>query len=159
MAARSDHAAAAAMGKRIREIRRARHWTQAYLASRVPCSAGSVCYYENGRYTPRRRRLFRLATLLDCSVEWLEGKPGAEDPIPLSEDSSALRLAAAAHAAAIRERLHCLRYVYRMGGVGGTGEVRAHQCRLWAYHAEGCNDYLEPEDPDSSHPPKENRSP
>jgi transcriptional regulator with XRE-family HTH domain len=153
MAARSNHAAAAAaMGKRIREIRRARHWTQAYLAARVPCSAGSVCYYENGRYTPRRRRLFRLATLLHCSVEWLEGKPGAEDPIPLSEDSSAIRLGEAAHAAAKRDRFRCSGQVPYPDGT-------VRRCQLWAFHEGACNDALEPGDPRSSHPPKENRSP
>jgi transcriptional regulator with XRE-family HTH domain len=136
----------AKLGRRLRQIRRARRWTQHHLAARVPCSATSICSYENGRYYPRRRRLFRLAAVLDTTVGWLEGDPEAASPLPLSEESDAVQLGAAAHRAARRDRLHCAGFV--------ATTTRNYQCQLWAYHEGQCDPNLEAGDPRSSFEPR-----
>lgn len=118
---------AQAIGRRLRRIRRHRGLTQHALSEKVPCAVSAISYYERGRYTPRRRRLFRLAEVLDCDIRWLDGFPDADSPLP----ESALELASAAHEQAKKERLPCKEHETR----GKT----SYRCTLWAFHPPPCS--------------------
>lgn len=63
----------AAIGERIRALRRVRHLTQAELARRIGIQTGPMNALENGRHVPSGRVLYRLAEVLDASVDHLLG--------------------------------------------------------------------------------------
>lgn len=63
----------AAIGERIRALRRVRHLTQAELARRIGIQTGPMNALEKGRHIPSGRVLFRLADVLDASVDFLLG--------------------------------------------------------------------------------------
>ena len=136
----------AAVGRRIRRLRRHRGLTQYKLAEMIPCSESAMSFYERGRYLPRRRRLMRIAHVLKCDLEWLEGRDGSVSPIP---DSEAVALGNAAHQKAKEERLHCPGFVE-------TDGVRA-QCQMWAYHDGRCDADVPAGDPRSAFPPDPRR--
>ena len=62
------------LGKRIRLLRRSRHWTQAELAEKVGIRTGPMNYLENGHHLPSLPVLWKLATIFDISVDQLLGK-------------------------------------------------------------------------------------
>lgn len=66
-----------ALGKRIRLLRRSRHWTQAELAEKVGIRTGPMNYLENGHHLPSLPVLCKLATIFDISVDQLLGKEAA----------------------------------------------------------------------------------
>ena len=59
---------------RLKALRKAKSITQLQLAESVGLkSANAIATYENGKAEPSLPTLFRLATELDCSVDWLLG--------------------------------------------------------------------------------------
>lgn len=62
-----------AIGERIRGLRRVRHLTQAELARRIGIQTGPMNALEKGRHIPSGRVLFRLAEVLETSVDSLLG--------------------------------------------------------------------------------------
>ena len=59
---------------RLRKLRKAAGLTQLQLAERVGLkSANAIATYENGKAEPSLSTLFRLATELNCSVDWILG--------------------------------------------------------------------------------------
>lgn len=59
------------LGSRIRELRKARRWTQKHLASLVHLSEGQISKYEAGANAPHPLTLARLAHAFGCPVEIL----------------------------------------------------------------------------------------
>jgi len=57
----SDARYAAQLGSQIRELRKARDWTQKHLASLVQVSEGQISKYEAGANSPQPLTLARLA--------------------------------------------------------------------------------------------------
>ncbi len=62
------------LGKRIRLLRRSRHWTQAQLAEKVGIRTGPMNYLENGHHLPSLPVLCKLSAIFDISVDQLLGK-------------------------------------------------------------------------------------
>lgn len=76
-----------AFGKRIRLLRRSRHWTQAELASKVGIRTGPMNYLENGHHLPSLPVLVRLAEIFDISMDQLLSREASgyvvrESPAP-----------------------------------------------------------------------------
>jgi transcriptional regulator with XRE-family HTH domain len=59
------------VGKRIRQIREERGWTQDQLAENVNVSRSAVAQWETDRVGQVRGNLTRVAEVLDISVEYL----------------------------------------------------------------------------------------
>jgi putative transcriptional regulator len=57
------------MTSRLRELRRERGWSQAYLAERLEVSRQSVNAIETGRYDPSLPLAFRIARLFGKRIE------------------------------------------------------------------------------------------
>jgi transcriptional regulator with XRE-family HTH domain len=90
------------VGRRIKEARERRGWTQLYFATEVASvSPSSVARWESGKLPPIRE-LMRLADLLDVPVEEL-----VEPSVGDSEETR-LRQAVRAELAEIRELLESL---------------------------------------------------
>ena len=62
-----------AIGERIKALRRVRHLTQAELARRIGICTGPMNALEKGKHIPSGRVLYRLAEVLDTSVDSLLG--------------------------------------------------------------------------------------
>ena len=125
-----------AFGERLVSIRHSRNLTQQNLADEVGASVRAILGYEKGSTYPRRRRLFKLAAALECSVGWLEGISSTPDPTPLPsryKHYTAEQLAAAAYKAAQRENLACPRKINPTVPLDPVA-----QCRLYAYHPGPC---------------------
>ena len=57
------------MNNRIQELRRARGWSQADLATRLEVSRQTVNALERGRYDPSLPLAFRIAAVFGLSIE------------------------------------------------------------------------------------------
>ncbi len=64
---------------RLREIRKARGWTQTELASRAGFKPSAIGHWEIGRRTPSWPNAIRLAAALGTSLDALAGRPETED--------------------------------------------------------------------------------
>lgn len=62
------------MGKRIREARMKRRWTQADLAVQAGLRYQAISKYEIGDSIPQLDALISLADALDTSIDWLVGR-------------------------------------------------------------------------------------
>jgi transcriptional regulator with XRE-family HTH domain/Zn-dependent peptidase ImmA (M78 family) len=90
----------AIIGERIKALRRFRHLTQVELARRIGICAGPMNSLEKGRHIPSGRVLYRLAEVLDTSVDSLLGlnarQAGASGPdVPRYVAESAASLGSA----------------------------------------------------------------
>lgn len=63
------HTIAALIGSRLRELRRAREWTQTKLAYEAHLTAVTVNKVEGARCMPSVETLIALAGALDCSLD------------------------------------------------------------------------------------------
>ena len=63
------------MENRVRNLRRARGWSQQTLADRLEVSRQSVNAIETGKYDPSLPLAFRLAELFDLPIEELFVSP------------------------------------------------------------------------------------
>ena len=71
------------LGKRIRFMRRSRHWTQAELAEKVGIRTGPMNYLENGHHLPSLPVMCKLAAIFGISVDQFLG--GDESGYVVSE--------------------------------------------------------------------------
>jgi len=76
------------VGRRLRELRKARNLTQSDLAQRIGIQQSDLCRMEKGRYRVRLETLMRILQELDVSVaEFFSPALGQAD---LSESESSL---------------------------------------------------------------------
>lgn len=61
--------AVTALGKRIKELRLAKGWTQAALAEELGCESMTVSRYERGEYAPSIEVLGQVASALDVGMD------------------------------------------------------------------------------------------
>ena len=60
-------------GKRLRELRRSRGWTQSQLSSRLGLTKSVISAYETALRYPSYDILIRIASLFGVSVDYLLG--------------------------------------------------------------------------------------
>lgn len=70
----------------IRALRRIRHLTQAELARRIGIQAGPMNAIEQGKHIPSGRVLYRLAEVLQCTVDAILGRPARDPEVVASGD-------------------------------------------------------------------------
>jgi len=68
-----------ALGKRIKQLRKDKNWTQKELAKQVGTSPAQLNKYESGLNTPPLDRLALLAEVLNISVDFLIGGQHSDD--------------------------------------------------------------------------------
>lgn len=56
------------LGKKIREIRKARNLTQEQLAEKVDIGTPNISYFETGKFSPSIETLEKIAKALDVEV-------------------------------------------------------------------------------------------
>ena len=61
-------------GQRIREARTFRGWTAEVLAEKVGLATESLRHIENASSKPSLQTLFKLATTLDVSLDYITGR-------------------------------------------------------------------------------------
>ena len=61
------------LNQRIRELRKARHWTQVELAEKLGISKQSLSNWEHDNIQPSIEMLTRLASCLNVSTDYLLG--------------------------------------------------------------------------------------
>ena len=59
------------LGERLREVRRARGWTQPEVAGRAGLSENSISRYERGDRLPDLVCLMKLAKVYEVTIDWL----------------------------------------------------------------------------------------
>ena len=64
---------------RLKELREARGWTQADLATRASVSQSWVAHVEAGRRDPSMANAIKVADALRCSLDALCGRPFEND--------------------------------------------------------------------------------
>lgn len=64
-------ALSSAMGARIRELRRARKWSQSDLARQIGVTKASVGQYESGDRSPSYEVLLRIADTFSVTADYL----------------------------------------------------------------------------------------
>ena len=66
------------MKNRVRELRKARHWTQEQFGDLLEVSRQTINSIENGRFDPSLTLALKIARLLEDSVEeiFILGGPG-----------------------------------------------------------------------------------
>jgi transcriptional regulator with XRE-family HTH domain len=64
---------AQAVGRRLRQLREARGWTQEQLADRTAIGRSQICRYENGICRPNTLSLLRLAEELGVTTDEILG--------------------------------------------------------------------------------------
>jgi len=69
--------------ERIKNLRKAKGWTQTELGNRISITQKVIADYENGISTPPTGRLLKLADVLGVSVDEL--LRGGSIPAPISE--------------------------------------------------------------------------
>ena len=56
------------LGKRIRELRKAKKYTQEQLAEKVDIGTPNISYFETGKYSPSIETLEKIAKALDVEI-------------------------------------------------------------------------------------------
>lgn len=64
-------------GKRIKEARAAKGWTQEELAHQAGVNVHGVCNYEQGKALPNLFTAVLIADTLGVSLDWLTGRAEA----------------------------------------------------------------------------------
>lgn len=71
-----------AFGKRLKELRKQKGWTQKELANQLDIRYSHLNKYENGMHVPPLEKLIQLADIFDVSLDYLVmGLPMEESPI------------------------------------------------------------------------------
>ena len=59
-------------GKKIKQLRESRGWTQAELANMIGRTPRSICAYENENIRPRKRETYdKLSEIFDVNINYL----------------------------------------------------------------------------------------
>lgn len=66
-------------GKRLKELRKQKHWTQKELAAMAQIGFSQFNKYECGLHIPPAEKLIELARLLDTSVDYLLSGQALQD--------------------------------------------------------------------------------
>lgn len=61
------------LGKRIRQRRLEKNWSQTTLGEECGCGCTEISQYEIGTIEPRAFKLYALTRALECSADWLLG--------------------------------------------------------------------------------------
>lgn len=64
------------LGRKLKELRQERQWTQGYVAQRVGVTASLISAYETGIRQPSYEVLIRLTYLFNVSSDYLLGISG-----------------------------------------------------------------------------------
>ncbi len=56
------------LGKKIRELRKAKKYTQEQLAEKVDIGTPNISYFETGKYSPSIETLEKIAKALDVEI-------------------------------------------------------------------------------------------
>lgn len=86
---------------RIKELRRARGWTQVQLGKRLGAARSTVAMYENEDRQIDPATICTLCDLFGCTADYLLGRSAS--PLSVISDEDA-RLLEAYHAASLRDR-------------------------------------------------------
>ena len=71
-----------AFGRRLKELRKAKGWTQKELANRLAIRYSHLNKYESGMHAPPFEKLIQLADIFDVSLDsLLKGLPIENEPI------------------------------------------------------------------------------
>ncbi len=71
-----------AFGKRLKELRKQKGWTQKELANQLDIRYSHLNKYENGMHAPPLEKLIQLADIFDVSLDFLVmGLPMEDSPI------------------------------------------------------------------------------
>lgn len=73
------------VGKRITTLRMAKGMSQKKLAAMTNITEASLSRYENGMREPKITTLMKLASTLNCTVDFLIGKTEIEDGVIVSK--------------------------------------------------------------------------
>lgn len=77
------------IGKKIREYRQKKNLTQKELGDRIGKKMGTISDYEKGKSSPGQDALFKIANVLDVSIDDLFPEPNSntslEEALNLSE--------------------------------------------------------------------------
>ncbi len=57
--------------ERLKELRKARGWTQNELAEKIDTDARMISHYENGKFVPSAEALIKIAEIFDISIDYL----------------------------------------------------------------------------------------
>ncbi|SBW10145.1 conserved hypothetical protein [uncultured Eubacteriales bacterium] len=64
------------LGRKLRELRQERQWTQGQVAKRIGVTASVISAYENGIRQPSYESLIKLVRLYAVSADYLLGTSG-----------------------------------------------------------------------------------
>ena len=67
-------------GQRIREARKFRGWTADFLAEKVGLATESLRHIENASSKPSLQTLYKIATELDVSLDYITGRTSNQNP-------------------------------------------------------------------------------
>ncbi len=71
-----------AFGKRLKELRKQKGWTQKELANKLDIRFSHLNKYENGMHAPPLEKLIKLTDIFDISLDYLVmGLPMEDSPI------------------------------------------------------------------------------
>lgn len=71
-----------AFGKRLKELRKQKGWTQKELANKLDIRYSHLNKYESGMHAPPLEKLIQLADIFEVSLDYLVmGQPMEESPI------------------------------------------------------------------------------
>ena len=65
---------ASSLGARLRNMRRSQNQPQGELAQKAEIAASTLSHFEAGRRVPNLKQIYRLATALDVSIDFLLGR-------------------------------------------------------------------------------------
>lgn len=88
------------LGKRIRELRKSKGYTQEYLAEKIGIGTANISYIENGKFAPAPENIEKIASVLNVQpyelfmFEPLKNKIELENELfeALKKDENLLRL-------------------------------------------------------------------
>lgn len=74
-------------GTRLKELRKENRITQKELAKHLNLTANSICEWENMRSEPNISTLIKIASLFQCSIDYLVGREDDLGNIVIQNDS------------------------------------------------------------------------
>ncbi|WP_164685024.1 helix-turn-helix domain-containing protein [Brevibacillus reuszeri] len=69
------------LGEKLKKLRETHRWTQGEAAKRLGISSQVVSNYERDYRSPDKDTLSKIATVYECSLDWLLGL--SDDPNPI----------------------------------------------------------------------------
>lgn len=107
---------------RIKELRKARGWTQDDLARALKAGRQTIGNYETGFRSPDIDTILRLCDIFGCSADYLLGRSDLPDPHLTGEESALIEKYRALSPAGQEFIRHSLALA-ALGHAGGSGAV------------------------------------